>query len=122
MLKCFLAAVGLLMGLSACTPGDVATARQLTVVDGAAFVAENHMRRQQMRQSYYQVVDEVVLKCRDAARSAQFEGDFDTALDRVNWCLDFLEEHYPSLATLELLREGAAAVDRLRLRMDQPPP
>lgn len=106
------------LGLSACTPGDLATGRQLTVVAGAAFVQENHTRRQAMRQDYYQLVDEVVDKCKEAARSAQFEGDLTTALERVEWCFKFIESHYPDLATIELLREGADTLDDLRLRLD----
>lgn len=111
---------GLMAGVAGCTPGDALVARQLTIVDGAAFVQENHSRRQAMRQQYYQVVDEVIGKCKEAARSAQFEGDFDAALDRVNWCLAFMESHYPSLATIELLREGFDAIDDLQQRLDQP--
>lgn len=120
MLKCVFMALGLVAGLAGCTPGDLATGRQLTVVDGAAFVQENHSRRQQMRQQYYQVVDEVIAKCKEAARAATFEGDLDSALARVDWCLAFMEKHYPRLATIELLREGFDAIDDLQQRLEKP--
>ena len=117
MLKCFLVALGLVAGLSGCTASDAITVRQLTIVDGAAFVQENHDRRRAMRQQYYQVVDEVVAKCKEAARAATFEGELDEALVRVDWCLAFIDEHYPDLATIELLREGTNAFNDLQMRL-----
>jgi hypothetical protein len=42
------------------------------------------------------------------------------AQERIRVCLDFMEEAYPRLATIELLREGLDSIDDLRQRVDEP--
>jgi hypothetical protein len=111
--------------LTGCTAGDLATARQLTIVDGAAYVAENHGRRQEVRRELYAFENEVIASCKDWARVAKFDEDMTEAQRRISVCLDFLERAYPSLATIELLREGADTLDELRKRREarkSPPP
>lgn len=122
MLKCLLVALGLLAGLAGCTASDAIVARQLTIVDGAAFVAENHARRQEVRRMLYQMENELIAKCVDRARAEDITGEAGDALDIANKCFAMLEEAYPSLATIELLREGAADLDELRTRLDDPEP
>lgn len=113
------ACASLLLGLAllpGCTAGDVATARQRTIVDGAAFVAENHARRQEVRRMQYAFENEVFAACQDWARAAKFDQDMDEAQERIRVCLDFLQDSYPNLATIELLREGADSLNDLRAR------
>jgi hypothetical protein len=114
MLKCFLVALGLVAGLTGCTASDAIVARQLTIVDGAAFVQENHSRRQEIRRQLYDFENEVIASCKDWARAAKFDQDMTEARERIEVCLAFLEEAYPKLATIELLREGLEAIDALR--------
>lgn len=115
-----LAAAGL--SLPGCTASDALVARQLTIVDGAAFVAENHARRQEIRRQLYDFENEVIAACRDWARAAKFDQDMAEARNRIQVCLDFIAESYPNLATIEALREGADALNdlRARLRGEQP--
>lgn len=110
------------LALSACTAGDLATARQLTIVDGALFVAENHARRQAVRQQLYNFEDEVISSCKDWARAAKFDDGVAMAQERIRVCLDFLNDSYPDLATIELLEEGADSLNdlRARFRPEQP--
>lgn len=115
-MKCFLVALGLVTALSGCTASDAIVARQLTVVDGAAFVAENHARRQEVRRMLYQMENELIAKCIDLARAENITGEAGDALDIAERCFALLEQAYPSLATIELLREGADTVDDLRQR------
>jgi hypothetical protein len=120
MLKCLLVAIGLVAGLAGCAPSDALVARQLTIVDGAAFVQENHSRRQEIRRQLYDFENEVIASCRDWARAAKFDEDMTAAQERIRVCLDFMEEAYPRLATIELLREGLDSIDDLRQRVDEP--
>lgn len=113
-MACF-ALLGLLL-LPGCTASDALVARQLTIVDGAAFVAENHARRQEVRRQLYAFENEVFAACQDWARAAKFDDDMGEAQNRIRVCLDFLQASYPDLATIELLREGADSLNDLRAR------
>jgi hypothetical protein len=103
--------------LTGCTASDAIVARQLTIVDGAAFVAENHARRQEVRRLLYAMENELIAKCVDRARAEDITGEPGDALDIANKCFAMLDSAYPSLATIELLREGAAEIDELRARI-----
>lgn len=105
-----------LLALGGCTASDAIVARQLTLVDGAAYVAENHARRQEVRRMLYQMENELIAKCVDRARAEDITGEAGDALDIANKCFAMLERAYPSLATIELLREGAETLDELRKR------
>lgn len=111
------------LALMGCTAGDVATVRKLTVEDGAAYVQENHSRRQEVRRMLYGFENEVFAACEDWARAAKFDQNVEEATKRIKVCLDFLNDAYPDLATVELLREGADSLNDLRARFrgEEPP-
>lgn len=113
MMKLILASAALL-AVAACTPGDIATVRTLTIDDGARYVQENHDRRRDIRKQLYALEDEVISKCVDRARSLEITGDVEESISTLEQCFDFLDGAYPSLATIEALREGRAALDSLR--------
>lgn len=115
-MKCLLMALGLLVSVSGCTASDAITARQLTLVDGAMFIQENHERRRAIRTKLYALEDELIAKCVDHARAEDITGEAEDALDIAEKCFALLEQAYPDLATIELLREGLDKFDALRGR------
>lgn len=117
--RCIIGGVAAALLLSSCTPADLITGRNLTFDAGALYIQENHDRRRDMRQSYYDIVDAVVDKCEGAAREAEFAGELETALERVQFCLNFIQLHYPDLATFELLKEGAKGINDIRTKFKE---
>lgn len=113
-MACF-ALFGLLL-LPGCTVADIGTARQLGPEAAAAFMAENHARRQEIRRELYAFENEVISACKDWVRAAKFDEDMTEARSRIDVCLDFIADAYPDLATIELLREGADSLNDLRAR------
>lgn len=118
MLKlCGALAAPFLMLLGACNPAQIAAtseqAYQVTVVDAGLYIAENHERRRQIRAAKYNLEDEVIRHCEDLLRATAGAGEIEAALERLEWCFDFLERAYPDLVTIEALREGRAVLDEL---------
>ncbi|NIA67759.1 hypothetical protein HBA54_04075 [Pelagibius litoralis] len=113
-MKTLLASAACLALLSGCTAGDIATVRALTIEDGAAFIQENHERRRAMRRQYYSIVDTAIAECERQAVGEVVTGQTRAAVSMLDQCLAFMEEHYPDLATIELVKEGRAALNRLK--------
>lgn len=113
-MKFVIAAGAILLSLGACTAGDVATLRELTIEDGARYVNENHERRRDVRQQLYLMEDEVLRKCQDRARALETTGDLEDSLNALDWCFAFLEKAYPDLATFKAIREGRQQFNNLR--------
>ena len=114
LLRIGVATVILPLAVSACTVDDIATARQLTIEDGARFVNENHERRRDVRQAMYGIEDTVIDKCEDKARGIDITQDMESALQELEGCFDFLERSYPDLATIQALREAREQFNKLR--------
>jgi len=109
-----LCAVMLLLVLSGCTAADAIKARELTLEDGARFIEENHADRREIRQKQRTLRDEVFEMFRSRANTAIVKGDFDEALILYSAANDLLRNHYPAIATVELLREGLENWQELR--------
>lgn len=101
-----LAALGAAFLLAGCT-ADLQRAKDLSVGDGLQYVEDNHTFRQQLRSEYRQAVLSEFKKCTVKAAGAE------SSLDAVATCIEWAKGHYPSLATIELLREGAQGVNEL---------
>lgn len=104
-MKSILTCLAVVIGLTGCTVADVATARKLTVEDGAAFVDENHKDRQDIRARKRFVRDAVVQMYTDAATVCKAGGDMACAEKNYAMADDVLNSAYPPLATIALLQE-----------------
>ena len=100
--------------LAGCTVADVATARRITVDDGARYIEENHERRRQIRATQDRLRDRAVDMLQIQATMAAQAGDWEQALKFWTAAGDILRNAYPSLATIELLKEGAEGINELR--------
>ena len=110
------------VGLAACTPGDLATLRQVTVEDGAAYIRENHDWRAELREIQRAMVRETVAIKKTQCQALLLQSRFDAALACLRETGRLMEEAYPPLATIEALREGRAVVNELRGLFRDPAP
>ena len=99
--------IGLLVALLLSGCADLAVdAKRVTVDDGVKYIDQNHERRRAIRQMKYSIEDEIVARWLDRARIAVQSGDVDGAKVYFEEAYKVLHAAYPSLATVELMREG----------------
>jgi len=121
-----LCALGIAVIASSCSPQQIAETSQkayeLTVQDGAAYVYENHERRKALRQKLYLIQDAVIDGCIQAARTAEFANKLQTAVERVDWCVQYIKTNYPDLVTVQAVEEGRELIDELKAGTPKQPP
>lgn len=100
--------------LSGCSVADIATARQLTIEDGAAFVRENHQERRDIREMRRGLVRFAFEMYNTSARQKVSEGDFNGMMEDLAKMDALLVAAYPQLATFELSKEAFEGFDQLR--------
>ena len=79
--------------------------------DLGRYLDQNHDRRYEVRRQAHQAVDYAVNVC---LYQSDRPGACDAAIARANKVVDFLEENYPELVTVQAAKDTVAAVDRLR--------
>lgn len=89
--------------LTGCTASEIVATAQGVKADAQQFRQETIERRRELRKARYELEDEVLLECRNRARAMNTISSAEEALDTLEWCLDFIEQVYPELPSLQAL-------------------